>query len=63
MDVKVFSLPSGIVGWDQVVERITWCREQFGERTFAGPWEYNAVSHHIIVREEKNIMLYMLRWQ
>ena len=62
MDVKVFSLPGGIHGWDQVVERILWCKQQFGERTFAGPWEYNAVSHMMIIREEKNIMLYMLRW-
>lgn len=62
MDVKVFSLPGGIAGWDQVVERVQWCKEQFGEREFAGPWEYNAVSHMIIIREEKNIMLYILRW-
>lgn len=62
MDVKVFSLPGGIDGWNQVVERVAWCKKQFGEREFAGPWEYNAVSHQIIIREEKNIMLYMLRW-
>ena len=62
MDVKVFSLPKGIDGWPQVVERVQWCKEQFGERTFAGPWEYNAVSHMMIIREEKNIMLYILRW-
>lgn len=60
MDVKVFRLPHGIKAWPEVEERLEWCRQQFGERTFAGPWEYH--SHMMIIREEKNIMLYMLRW-
>ena len=62
MDVKVFNLPKGIAGWPGVQERVAWCRQQFGERTFAGPWEYHAVSHVMILREKENIMLYALRW-
>lgn len=63
MNLKVFSLPKGKQGWPEVQDRIDWCRENFGERMLRGGlWDYDAVSHVIIIREEKNIILYMLRW-
>lgn len=62
MVIKAFSLPGGMSNWHKVEERMAWCEERFGKRELGGTWEYSVVSHMIIVRGEKNIMLYVLRW-
>jgi len=62
VDVQVFNLPRGMEGWSQVQDRIMWCEKTFGHREFCGPWEYNAVSHMMIIRESHNILLYTLKW-
>lgn len=60
--MKAFSLPGGRSNWHQVQERINWCQEMFGPRVFGGSWEYNAVSHMIVIKDEKMLLLYLLRW-
>lgn len=60
--MKAFPLPQGIDNWNNVKERITWCETTFGPKVFAGAWEYNAVSHMIVIRDPECVMLYSLRW-
>lgn len=60
--MKVFSLPKRLENWEQVKQRIQWCKEMFGERFYGGPWEYNAVDHVIVIKDPEMILLYKLRW-
>ena len=60
--MRAFTLPRGKSNWHEVQARIEWCKEMFGPRQFGGTWEYNAVSHMIVIKDPEMILLYKLRW-
>lgn len=60
--MTVFNLPRRLENWEEVKQRIQWCKLMFGERKFGGPWEYNAVSHMIVIKDPEMALLYKLRW-
>jgi hypothetical protein len=57
---QVFDLPHR--DWLACKQRLDWCRDNLGPRELGGVWEYHAVSHHVVITGEGNIVLYKLRW-
>jgi hypothetical protein len=60
--MKAFGLPRGRSNWHQVKERINWCQEMFGTRVYGSDWNYDAVHHMIVIKDDKMVLLYSLRW-
>lgn len=57
---QAFSLPRR--DWQGVKDRLDWCRDHLGPRDPGGVWDYNAVSHHVVISGSGNIIMYQLRW-